>query len=160
MTGTLAIQYCTFEVDDRLFGLDVDCVQEVLRAQDITRVPLAPPSVAGLMNLRGQIVLVLDLRTQLGLTPRDHEADCANVVLRTDEGPVSLLVDRIEGVVRPDPDCFEPTPEITDPTIRSFLVGIGKLDGRLLHVLDPKQAIEIATNPNEPIITGPREDPS
>ena len=138
-----ATQYCTFKVDDKLFGIEVVCVQEVLKAQELTRVPLAPPSVAGLMNLRGQIVLVLDLRVQLGLPPRPAGAPSANVVLRTDEGPISLLVDHIDGVVEPDPECFERTPETTDPHLNSFLLSVGKLDGQLLHVLDPKQAIEI-----------------
>lgn len=137
-----AQQYCTFEVDNALFGVDVKRVQEVLKAQDLTPVPLAPPTIAGLMNLRGQIVLTLDLRHLLGLPPRPDNTT-ANVVLRSDDGPISLLVDSIDGVVEPSPDCYEDPPETTQANVRTFLTHICKLDGRLLHILDPEQLINI-----------------
>ncbi len=141
-----AQQYCTFIVDGALFGVDVKRVQEVLRAQDLTPVPLAPDTIAGLMNLRGQIVLTLDLRHLLGLQPRPTDTNTANVVLRTDDGPVSLLVDTIDGVVEPSPDCYEDPPETTRTNLRTFLTHVCKLDNRLLHVLDPERLTDITHN--------------
>ena len=67
-------QYCTFSLDGHVFGVPVSSVQEVLRSQDLTTVPLAPTEIAGLLNLRGQIVTSLELRARLGLPPRDPDA--------------------------------------------------------------------------------------
>ena len=79
-------QYCTFYVDGHYFGLDVLNVQEIIRYQDMTRVPLAPPVVRGLINLRGQIVTALDLRRRLELSERPADQLPVNVVVHTDDG--------------------------------------------------------------------------
>ena len=92
---TDAHQYCTFYADGHYFGLDVLKVQEVIRYQEMTRVPLAPPVVRGLINLRGQIVTAIDLRRRLELTDRPADQLPVNVVVQTDDGAVSLLVDEI-----------------------------------------------------------------
>ena len=86
----MAAQYCTFRLDGHLFGVPVETVQEVLRHQSMTVVPLAPAEVSGLLNLRGQIVVTVDLRVRLGLQRRSAEAPSVNVVVRTHEGTVSL----------------------------------------------------------------------
>ena len=87
-------------------------VQEVIRYQAMTRVPLAPTVVSGLINLRGQIVTAIDLRRRLGLAgPADEGLHPMNVVVRTDDGAVSLLVDEIGDVVEVTDDAFEPPPE-------------------------------------------------
>src|ERR1700712_2738049 len=95
-------QYCTFYADDMYFGIWVREVQEVLQYQDMVRVPLASPVVRGLINLRGQIVTALDPRRRLELPDRSDDADPMNVVVRTDDGAVSLLVDQIGDVVEVD----------------------------------------------------------
>src|SRR4051794_28626709 len=92
-------QYCTFFLDEHYFGIDVLKVQEIIRFQQMTRVPLAPPAVRGLINLRGQIVMGIDLRRRLGLQGAAAEATPVNIVVRTDDGAVSLLVDEIGDVV-------------------------------------------------------------
>ena len=97
-------QYATFEVDDQLFGVEVDTVQEVLSYNEYTPVPLAPPAVGGLFNLRGQVIAAVDLRVQLGLARQALEGPVMNVILRGDDEPVSLLVDRIGEVVDLDDD--------------------------------------------------------
>ena len=108
-------QYCTFAMGDDLYGIEVEHVQEVLRAQKLTSVPRAPERVRGLMNLRGRIVMVLDLALQLGLPRSEPDARSMNIVLRQDGGSAALLVDRICEVVDvPDAD-FEPPPS----TLRS-----------------------------------------
>src|ERR1700730_3115405 len=104
-------QYCTFFVDGHYFGVDVLKVQEIIRYQEMTRVPLAPPVVRGLINLRGQIVTALDLRRRLELRERPAEQQPVNVVVQTDDGAVSLLVDEIGDVLEVPETAFERSPE-------------------------------------------------
>ena len=82
--------YSTFTVADRYLGVPVERVQEVLRAQPITPVPLAHDHIEGLLNMRGQIVTALNLRARLGLPPREPDAPSANVIVMTEDGPLSL----------------------------------------------------------------------
>jgi len=139
-------QYATFEVADQLFGLDVAKVQEVLSFDQYTPVPLAPESVGGLFNLRGQVIAAVDLRVQLGLPPRTKSADPAmNVIVKTEEESVSLLVDRIGEVVTLQDDTFEPPPDTLQGRARHLITGTFKLDGRLLLALDTGKAVN--TNP-------------
>ncbi len=102
-----ARQLCTFYLDGHYFGLDVLAVQEIIRGQEMTRVPLAPPVVRGLINLRGQIVTALDLRRRLELSDRPADQEPVNVVVHTDDGAVSLLVDEIGDVVEVSETAFE-----------------------------------------------------
>jgi purine-binding chemotaxis protein CheW len=132
--------YATFYVDGAHFGVDALDVQEVLRHQPMTRVPLASDEVRGLVNLRGQVVIAVDLRHRLGLDERSDDAAAMNLVVRTDDGPVSLLVDRIGDVLPVDEDELEPTPETVQGISRELLLGVIKLDAGLLHVLDVARA--------------------
>ncbi|MGV3710124.1 MAG: chemotaxis protein CheW [Gemmatimonas sp.] len=138
-------QYCTFYVDGLYFGIDVLQVQEVIRTLSMTEVPLAPQGVKGLINLRGQIVTAIDLRTSLGLTPREDGAEPMNVVVRLDDGAVSLLVDEIGDVIEPDEDAFERTPETLTLSARRLIRGVYKLPDRLLLVLDTALAVNLET---------------
>jgi purine-binding chemotaxis protein CheW len=135
-------QFCTFLVRGMLFGLEVTCIQEVIRYQPLTVVPLTSKVIAGLINLRGQIVTAIDLRARLGLPPREAEERPLNVVVRTADGPVSLLVDDIGDVIRVDDDTFERPPEILGVAARELIRGAYKLKGRLLLVLDPARTID------------------
>jgi purine-binding chemotaxis protein CheW len=135
-------QYATFEVAGQLFGVEVAQVQEVLSFSEYTSVPLAPPAVGGLFNLRGQVIAAVDLRVQLGLARQAMEGPVMNVILRGDDEPVSLLVDRIGEVVDLDEANFEPPPDtLTGPT-RKLVVGIFKMDGRLMLALDVNSAVD------------------
>ena len=136
--------YCTFRVDDLLFGIEVRRVQEVIRSQPTTRVPLASLLVNGLMNLRGQIVSALNLRERLGIPPADDDRRPMNVVVRDDDGPISLLVDEIGDVVQVDQQNFEPPPETLCGEQRELMKGAYKLDGQLLLILDTERVIEVA----------------
>ncbi|SEV88434.1 chemotaxis protein CheW [Austwickia chelonae] len=137
----MANQYCTFRLGGHLFGVPVDTVQEVLRQQDLTKVPLAPKAVSGLINLRGQIVITVDLRHQMGLPPREPGETVTNVVVRTSEGATSLLVDEIGDVLEPDLDRFEAPPETVPTQVRDLVVKVCKLDRDLLLVLDADKAV-------------------
>jgi purine-binding chemotaxis protein CheW len=137
-----ANQFCTFFLDGLFFGVEVQKVQEVIRYQEMTRVPLAAPVISGLINLRGQIVTAIDLRRRLGLSDRPPDQKPMNVVVRTDEGAVSLLVDEIADVIEVHSDQFEPPPETLRGPARSLVEGAYKLNQRLLLVLNTGYAVQ------------------
>ena len=135
-------QYATFEVADQLFGVEVGEVQEVLSFNEYTSVPLAPKAVGGLFNLRGQVIAAVDLRVQLGLDRHVLDGPVMNVILRGDDEPVSLLVDRIGEVVDLDDEAFEPPPDTLNGPTRDLVNGTFKMDGRLMLALDVKTAVD------------------
>lgn len=143
-------QYATFEVDDQLFGVPVAIVQEVLSFNEYTPVPLAPKAVGGLFNLRGQVIAAVDLRVQLGLPPRDLDGPAMNVIVRTEDESVSLLVDRIGEVVDLHEDAFEPPPDTLHGPLRDLINGAFKLDGRLMLALDTGRATDTGPGPTTP----------
>lgn len=134
-------QYCTFFLDGLLFGVNVLGVQEVIKFQSMTQVPLASRVVSGLINLRGQIVTAIDLRRRLELDEREEEIPPMNVVVRTDDGPVSLLVDDIGDVLELSDDTFEPPPPTMKGVARELITGVHKLDERLLLILDMPKVV-------------------
>jgi purine-binding chemotaxis protein CheW len=134
-------QFCTFSLEGLYFGIEVHEVQEVIRHQVMTPVPLASPVVEGLINLRGQIVTALDLRRRLELPPRAEGRLPMNVVVRAGEEAVSLLVDEIGEVAEVDEASFESPPATLAGVARELIVGTYKLDGRLLLVLDMQRVV-------------------
>jgi purine-binding chemotaxis protein CheW len=145
-------QLCTFYLGDQCFGIDVLKVQEIIRLQAMTRVPLAPPVIRGLINLRGQIVTAIDLRRRLELSDRPAEQQPINVVLQTDDGAVSLLVDEIGDVLEVTESAFERAPETLKGPARELIRGAYKLDDRLLLELDAERTVAVmsAGKRNEP----------
>jgi len=137
-------QYSTFYVADLFFGIDVLRVQEVLRFQQMTCVPLAPDVIEGLINLRGQIVTAIDMRRRLGLPPRPADVHPMNMVVRTEDSAVSLLVDEIGDVLEMEGAAFEPPPDNLAPEARELIRGVYKLKDRLLLVLDTERTVELA----------------
>lgn len=135
-------QFCTFYLGERLFGVDVLKIQEVLRWQPTTEVPLAPAVIRGLLNLRGSIVATLDLRRRFGMAPLAGDALPTNVVAQTATGLISLLVDRIGDVVEVDQASFEPAPETLNGSARDLIDGVYKLASGLLLILNVERALE------------------
>lgn len=133
-------QYCTFALGELFIGIEVTSVQEVIRHDDMTDVPLGPNDIRGLINLRGQIVTVIDLRDQLGL-PAD-ESLAMNVVIGHGDEALSILVDDAHDVVSPGPDQFEPVPLSVPEKVRTLVKGVFKLEGRLLLVLDTDSIVD------------------
>lgn len=129
-------QYCTFHVGELFAGIEVQRVQEVLRQQPMTPIPLAPPTIAGLINLRGQIVTAIDLRARLGFPPAPQGLRPTNVVVSDGDAAVSLLVDRIGDVLEVSEELCEPPPDTVSSRFRHVIRGAYKLPGRLLLVLD------------------------
>lgn len=136
-------QLSTFHVGKYLFGVDVSLVQEVVRLQLITPVPLAPPEIAGLINLRGEVLTAIDLRTRLGLPSADPDREPVNVVVRVDDEPVSLLVDEIGGVLEVSGVPFEQTPSTVAESVRDLLLGAYTLPDRLLLALNARQVLDV-----------------
>lgn len=136
-------QLTTFWLAGNLYGIEVAHVQEVLRSQALTRVAQAPEAVAGLLNLRGQVVTAIEMRTRLGLGPRAADAKAILVVVRLRGEVVSLLVDAIGDVVDVAEDSFEVPPDTLSGPVRELIRGAYKLDGRLLLALDVSRAVDV-----------------
>lgn len=144
-----AQQFCTFFVDSQFFGVPVQQVQEVIRYQEMTRVPLVPRVIRGLINLRGQIVVAVDLRRRLNAPDRREDQLPMNVVVRTADGAVSLLVDEIGDVLEVQEDTFERPPETLQSASRELVLGVHKLPNQLLLVLDTDKAVNGAESEME-----------
>ncbi|MBZ5725792.1 MAG: chemotaxis protein CheW [Acidobacteriia bacterium] len=136
-------QYSTFFVGDLFFGIDVLSVQEVLRFQPMTCVPLAPGVIEGLINLRGQIVTAIDMRRRLGLPPRPTGVYPMNMVVRTEDSAVSLLVDEIGDVIEVEGTALEPPPANMASEARELIRGVYQMKDRLLLVLDTERTVEL-----------------
>jgi purine-binding chemotaxis protein CheW len=143
-------QFCTFFLDGMRFGVDVQRVQEVVPYQEVTRVPLAPPTVHGLLNLRGQIVTGIDVRRRLGLPDRPADQLPANVVLRGEDSPVSFLVDDIGEVLEVAGNLAAPVPETLRGKVRALIQDVYALDGELLLVLDTAKTLDLTLETTTP----------
>jgi purine-binding chemotaxis protein CheW len=156
-------QIASFLAQDLFFGVDVLQVQEIIGRVAITRVPLAPPTVSGLINMRGQIVTAIDLRRCLGLPERLSGQPPAGLILKTEEGLVSLIVDEIGAVFELPEDAFEPPPEIIKGRLRALVSRVYMLPNRLLLVVDTQrlltEALDIGTPP-DPVHGRDIQDPS
>ncbi|QDT64254.1 chemotaxis protein CheW [Calycomorphotria hydatis] len=129
------VQYVSFWIDDQLLGVPVEVVQEVLNPQDIAPTPKARPEIAGLLNLRGQIVTAFDLRVRMGLPPRKGDKPCMNVVCRFEDESYSLLVDEVGDVIDVPADTMEPVPGTLDERWKSVTEGVYQLNDRLIVIL-------------------------
>ena len=134
-------RYVSCFVDDLLVGVTVEAVQEVTSGSVLTPVPLAPPVVSGLLNLRGKIVTTIDLRRCLQRCGRPADLHPVHLILRADNGCVGLLVDQVGDVLDVDDDAFEVPPRTLRGSLRTLITGAYKLDGRLLLALDTERAL-------------------
>lgn len=135
--------FVTMTVAGQLFGIPVLTVQDVLGEQRITRVPLAPPEVAGTLNLRGRIVTAIDMRQRLGLPARPPEQHGMSVVVDRDGELYSLVVDAVGEVLRLEVEQYERNPATLDPVWRDVSTGVYRLDDNLMVVLDVRRLLEI-----------------
>jgi len=136
-------KYSTFYLNGICFGVAVERVQEVMEFQEITAVPLAPAALPGIINLRGQIIATIDLKTRLELCGGETAGPAMMIVLRTSEGPMNLVVDRIGNVIDVDPEQFEKPTETLKPAVRAATTHVCKLEDRLLLVLDTEEIIRL-----------------
>jgi purine-binding chemotaxis protein CheW len=144
LTATESHDYVSITIGGQLFGIPVLQVQDVLGPQRITRIPLAPPEVAGSLNLRGRIVTAIDLRTRLHLPKRSDGGESMSVVVDQDGEPYSLLVDGVGEVLSLSGVTYERNPATLDANWRDVSVGVHRLDGKLLIILDIKRLLDFA----------------
>ena len=129
-------QYVSFTVNGQLLGIPVNAVQEVLNPQAIAPVPKARPEIAGLLNLRGQIVTAVNLRRRLGLPDRPTDQPSMNVVVRHHGESFSLLVDEVGDVIKVGSESLHPAPQTLDAHWKSVTVGVFRLERRLFVILN------------------------
>jgi len=138
-------QICTFMVGGFYFGIEVQKIQEVIRFQEMTFVPLASEVVAGLINLRGEIVTAIDLKKRLGIeSPPNENYRPMNIIVRSEDELVSLLVDRMDDIMELDEALFERPPETLQGPAKEVISGTYKLPSKLLLILDVEKTILIA----------------
>lgn len=133
-------RYCTFWVGEQLYGIEIGSVREVLKSQRTTPVPTASPIIGGLINLRGEIVTAIDLRTRLELPPRTSGTSMS-VVVSLEGEVVSLVVDSVGDVVDLSPTAIQPTPATVHPHISELMIGVFRQPDGLVQILDAKRLI-------------------
>jgi len=129
-------QFVSFVVGGEEFGVNILTVQEIIRPVEITRVPHAPDFVEGVINLRGRILPVIDLRSRFGFPDRDQDEDTRIVVVEMGAQTVGFITDSVREVLRVDANTIEPAPDIAVGVDAHYLRGVAKLDERLLILLD------------------------
>jgi len=142
-------RYCTFDVGGMTFGISVLRVQEVLRVQTKTRIPLVSPIISGLINLRGEIVTTIDLGRRLAMPDSDSGPRDMSLVVRTSEGLVCILIDDVSDVVDLDDHLIDDVPPTVDQVCRDVARGVFQLDGRLLMILDVDRMVDLGSTGQE-----------
>jgi len=138
-------QYCTFYINNIFFGVEVTKVQEIIKYHEMTTVPLANSVISGLINLRGQIVIAIDLRKRLELPEMEKLKSQMNVVISRNDGALSLLVDEIGDVAELSEEEFEVPPENMRGIAHQLICGAYKLKDKLLLILDIEKVLDIET---------------
>ena len=139
-------EYVTATIGGQLFGLPIVRVQDVFIAQGLTKVPLAPPEVAGLINLRGRIVTLIDLRRRFGLGQREDANSSMAIGVELRAESYGLLIDSVGEVLKLGDVAREPNPINLDTRLARVSAGIYRLDGQLLIVVDVDRVLDIDTN--------------
>ena len=137
------IEYVTVMLDGQLFGLPIGRVQDVFMPDRLTRVPLAPPEMAGVLNLRGRIVTAVDLRLRLGLAPRSDGRPPMAVGIELKAESYGLLIDTVGEVMKLSNDTREANPVNLDARLARVSAGVHRLDGQLLVILDVDRVLDM-----------------
>ena len=137
------IELATFYVGDALCGMDILKVQEINKLMEMTRVPQSPDYMVGILNLRGQIVTIIDLGQKLGLGSVEISNESRNIIVNAPGEHVGLLVTKISDVVMADPDKIEQAPANMSGIQGSFFTGVYKTENKLIGILDIKEVLRI-----------------
>jgi len=130
------LQLVTFRIGDEEFAVDILRVQEINRMLEVTRVPNAPEHIEGVINLRGKVIPIIDLRSRFGLAKKDKDKNTRIVVVEVSGKIVGFIVDAVREVLRIPKSITEPTPKIATSAAADYITAVGKLDDRLLILLD------------------------
>jgi purine-binding chemotaxis protein CheW len=145
-TGRNLKEYVTAVIGGQLFGLPILRVQDVFIPERVTRVPLAPPEIAGVLNLRGRIVTLIDMRDRLGLDKRQDNGPAMAIGVESRGESYGLLIDSVGEVLKLDDDTREANPINLDPRLARVSDGIHRLEGQLLMVVDVERVLDIGAN--------------
>lgn len=140
------IELATFYVGKALCGMDILKVQEINKLMEMTKVPQAPDYMVGILNLRGQIVTIIDLGQKLGLGNIEVSNDSRNIIVNTPGEHVGLLVSRISDVVMADPDKIEPAPANMSGIQGGFFTGVYKTENKLIGILNIKEVLRLESD--------------
>jgi purine-binding chemotaxis protein CheW len=144
-TDSNFIEYVTVTIEDQLFGLPIARVQDVFVPDRLTEVPLAPPEIAGVLNLRGRIVTAIDMRRRLGLAHRDGKVPAIAVGIELKGESYGLLIDAVGEVLKLPKDNCESKPVNLDERLAEVMSGVYRLDGQLLVVLDVDRVFDASS---------------
>ena len=135
-------QIATFHVGNLLLGVNIDVVQEINQQLDVTQVPHAPSTVLGVINLRGEVVTVVDIRTLLGMPKREISEGCRCVVIHSQEELIGVLVDSVADILPIPQNEIDPAPANIDGVEGRFFRGVHALDNGVVVLLDVEQLLE------------------
>jgi purine-binding chemotaxis protein CheW len=135
-------EYVTAMIGDQLFGLPILRAQDVFSPERLTRVPLTPPEIAGVLNLRGRIVTLIDMRQSLGLEPRKDDTPTLAIGVESGGESYGLLIDSVGEVLKLDEGAREPNPINLDPRLARVSAGVYRLEGQLLVVVDVDRVLD------------------
>src|ERR1700726_2086321 len=141
--GEALIEYVTVLLDGQLFGLPISRVQDVFVPQRLTRVPLARPEIAGVLNLRGRIVTAIDMRCRLGLPKVEEKRPPMAGGIQGQGESSGLLIDSVGEVLKLDDNAREPNPVNLDSRLAQISAGVHRLDGQLLVILDVERVLDM-----------------
>ena len=137
------LELATFYIGDALCGMDILKVQEINKLMEMTKVPQAPDYVTGILNLRGQIVTIVDLGKKLGLGETDLGSDPRNIIVNAPSEHIGLLVQKISDVVMADPDRIEQAPANMSGIQGIFFTGVYKTENKLIGILNVEEVLKI-----------------
>ncbi|MCL0033338.1 chemotaxis protein CheW [Thermodesulfovibrionales bacterium] len=135
------LQLVTFTLDKEEYAVDILKVQEINRMTEITRVPNSPPQMEGVINLRGKVIPVVNLRKRFGLTPKDNDEHSRIMVMDIQGITIGFVMDSVSEVLRVPSSIVEPTPPMATNISTEFIKGIAKMEERLIIILDMDKLI-------------------
>ncbi|MEA1981881.1 MAG: chemotaxis protein CheW [candidate division Zixibacteria bacterium] len=138
------LQMVSFHIGNEEFGVDILKVQEINRVVEITKVPQAPSYVDGVINLRGKVIPIVDLRKRFNLEPKEYDKNTRIVVVDINSRTIGLVVDAVSEVLRLQAKTIEPPPEIVTGINSDYIKGVAKLENRLLIFLDLTKVIDVS----------------
>jgi len=137
------LQLVSFKIGSEEFGIDILMVQEINRMLNITKVPNAPSFVDGVVNLRGRIIPVMDLRSRLKMTRKEHDKNTRIIVVELNSQTIGFVVDEVSEVLRIPKSITEPPPSMLAGIESDFITAVGKLEDRILILLDLEKVLSI-----------------
>lgn len=144
MDDSRILQLVTFRLDNEEFGVDILKVQEINKMIEITRIPNAPPFIEGVINLRGKIIPIVDLRKRLGFDGKSYDKSTRIIVVELDGTVLGFIVDSVSEVLRISANTVEPPPPLVAGIESEYIEGVGKLDNRLLILLELKKVFSMS----------------